>query len=135
VDQFNLGGSLALEIAFRRISGLAEAMAGGAANMNWQLANFVIGEADGTALLSSERRSEVARDARDHLELSNLRTRLATSVANAGALDAGSNAAAAVDAGGLPAVGEMPTKGGGRGGRPRVKAKAKGRPTGGGDAY
>ena len=134
IDQLNLGGSLALEIAFRRISGLAEAMAGGAANINWQLANFVIGDADSTALLSSERRSEVARDAREHLELSNLRTRLATSVNNAGASDSGSNAAAAVDAGGLPVVAEIPTKGGGKGGRPRVKAKAKGRSTEGGDA-
>ena len=41
----------------------------------------------------------------------------------------------AVDAGGLPLFAEIPTKGGGKGGRPRVKAKAKGRPTGGGDAY
>jgi hypothetical protein len=60
---------------------------------------------------------------------------VATSPYIVGTLDAGSDDVVAVDAAGPPVVVKIPTKGGGNGGRPRVKAKAKCRPAGGGYAY
>ena len=77
IDQFNIGGSVGIEMLFRRLASICEALKRGADRADWSLSKTIEALEDPVGLLSSERRAEVSRSAKDELDTAALRQRLA----------------------------------------------------------
>ena len=115
-DQVNLGSSISLEVAARRIQALAEAYDGGIESPHWEVAKH-IGDDDAQDVLAPEQRLEANRKARERMELERFRMRARATVEDIGA---GGDVLAAVEAGGLANPDQAP-RGRGRGTRGRGK--------------
>ena len=73
VDQLNLGGNCCLEVLFRRLQAIVEAVTTG----NWAMASVIEGASGQGGLMTDARRQEVNRQAKEKLELELLRARVA----------------------------------------------------------
>jgi hypothetical protein len=129
-DQLNLGCVMVFEVLFRRMAGIATAIAKGAENPDWSLAKHITDMPDPLSLLSVQKETEVHRRAKDRMELEALRARLSLGRGGGGggggggaASSAALEALAAVETGGLPAVEDA----GGTRGKALGRARGRGR--------
>ena len=120
-DQFNLGGSLALETISRRVTAIAEALSKGAGSSNWSQAKEIYGRDPSDSLLSAERRAEVSKTVRENLEIEALRAR-ASGAQRANVVT--DDKFAAVELGAFPNLSVEPPAGKGNGKRAKARAKA-----------
>ena len=101
-DALNLGALASVEIAMRRLISIIEAHAHNPQNPDWGNARYFSGTSHPFDIVPKDLRQHIAREAKDDVEIYQLRQKART---GASAADAawGAAAAAAVGAGGLPA--------------------------------
>jgi hypothetical protein len=123
-DQLNVGSIVALECACRRVAAMTTALQKGAAHPDWSMASHIQGEKDPHELLSTERRTEANRSAREKLELEALRLRVGAGASSSHTWDQGQITSSLVEVGGLPAPIESPPP---RGPKPGRGSRSRGR--------